>query len=146
MFDFLTGTNSYFFDLALLVGRLFIGLCFVIHALGKVGVVGPGNMNMFVGWLQSMNIPKPQLQARLAMLTELVCGTLLAGGLFSRSACILLMIVMITACLIGHKGGGYLITNNPPGLEYALNLAVILFVFLLLGPGAYSLDALIFTW
>ncbi len=144
MFNFLIGTNPYYFDLALLIGRLFIGVCFVIHALGKVGVVGPGNMNMFVGWLKSMNIPKPELQARLAMLTELICGSLLDLGLFSRPACILLMLVMITACVIGHKGGGYLITNNPPGLEYALNLAVILFVFLLLGPGAYSLDAIIF--
>jgi putative oxidoreductase len=144
MFDFLIGTNTYFFDLALLVGRLFIGVCFVIHALGKAGLVGPGNMSLFVGWLQSLNIPKPHFQAKLAMFTELICGALLALGLFTRPACILLMIVMITACVIGHKDGGYLITNNPPGLEYALNLAVILFVFLLLGPGVYSLDAVIF--
>lgn len=140
MMNFLTDTQPYFFDLALLVGRVFIGVSFVVHALGKIGVVGPGNMQMFVGWLESLNVPKPQLQARVAMLTELICGILLALGFFTRPACVLLMIVMITACLIGHKGGGYLITNNPPGLEYALNLAVILFVFFLLGPGVYSID------
>lgn len=144
MFDFLTSTSAYFLDFALLVGRLFIGLCFVMHALGKVGIVGPGNMQVFVGWLESLNIPKPQLQARIAMLIEFMGGSFLAMGLFTRPACLLLMLVMITACFIGHKGGGYLITNNPPGLEYALNLAVIVFVFLLLGPGAYSLDAVIF--
>ena len=42
---------------------------------------------------------------------------------------------MIVAGRIGHKGAGYLITNNPPGAEYTINLAVICAVFLLLGPG-----------
>ncbi|NIR41547.1 MAG: oxidoreductase, partial [Actinobacteria bacterium] len=45
---------------------------------------------------------------------------------------------------IGHKGGGYLITNDPPGPEYTINLAVICLVFILLGPGAHSLDAMLF--
>jgi putative oxidoreductase len=44
---------------------------------------------------------------------------------------------------MGHKGAGYLITNNPPGAEYTINLAVVCAMFFLLGPGAYSLDALL---
>lgn len=131
-------------DLALLIARLFIGICFVIHGLGKLGLVGPGNMNGFVGWLKSLGLPFPEIQARLAMITELVGGTLLAVGLCTRVALIFLFFTMLVAALIGHKGGGYLITNNPPGNEYALNLAVICVVLLLLGPGAYSLDYLIF--
>jgi putative oxidoreductase len=51
---------------------------------------------------------------------------------------------MIVASAVGHKGGGYLITNNPPGNEYSLNLAALMVVFILLGPGAYSLDAFLF--
>jgi len=50
---------------------------------------------------------------------------------------------MLVAAVIGHKGGGYLITNNPPGNEYALNLAMLMVVLILLGPGSFSLDALI---
>src|SRR5262249_40801596 len=34
-------------DLALLVGRLAIGVCFVVHGLGKLGLVGTGNMDGF---------------------------------------------------------------------------------------------------
>ena len=51
---------------------------------------------------------------------------------------------MIVAGALGHKGAGYLITNDPPGAEYTINLAVVCFLFLVLGPGAYSLDAAFF--
>ena len=52
--------------------------------------------------------------------------------------------LMGVAGMLGHKGAGYLITNDPPGAEYTINLAVICFVFLLTGPGALSLDAILF--
>lgn len=47
---------------------------------------------------------------------------------------------MLVAAAVGHKGGGYLITNNPPGNEYAINLAMLMVVLMLLGPGYFSLD------
>jgi len=49
------------------------------------------------------------------------------------------------AAFLGHKGAGYLITNNPPGNEYALNLGLVMIVLILLGPGHYSLDSLTFA-
>ena len=131
-------------DLAVFIGRLFIGMCFVVHGLGKLGLVGSGNMQGFVEWLQSMDVPLAPLQARMAMLSEITGGTLLALGLFMRPACLLLIFTMIVATRLGHKNAGYLITNEPPGAEYTINLAAICFVLLLLGPGAFSLDALIF--
>ena len=131
-------------DLARLVARVFIGICFVIHALGKLGVVGTGNMQGFVEWLESLGVPMAPVQARIAMLSELVGGTLLTLGLFTRPACLVLIGTMIVAGRLGHRGAGYLITNDPPGAEYTINLAAICFVLLLLGPGVFSLDALIF--
>ena len=131
-------------DLALLIGRVFIGVCFVIHGLGKLGLVGTGNMQGFVEWLQSLGVPMAPFQARIAMLSEITGGTLLALGLFMRPACVLLIGTMLVAGRLGHRNAGYLITNEPPGAEYTINLAAICFVFLLLGPGTFSLDALIF--
>lgn len=131
-------------DLALLIGRVFIGVCFVIHGLGKLGLVGTGNMQGFVEWLESLGVPMAPVQARIAMLSEITGGTLLALGLFMRPACLLLIGTMIVAGRLGHRNAGYLITNEPPGAEYTINLAAICFVFLLLGPGAFSLDALFF--
>lgn len=136
--------NAIAWDFALLLLRVSIGVCFVIHALGKLGLVGPGNMAGFAGWLKSLGVPFPELQARMAMLSELVGGTLIALGLLTRVGCLLTFGTMVVAAGIGHKGGGYLITNNPPGNEYALNLAIISIVIFLLGPGDYSLDAILF--
>lgn len=140
----LTVSSPLLQDWALAIGRLFIGVCFVVHALGKLGVVGPGNMSGFEGWLKNLGVPFPALQARMAMLTELVGGTLLTFGFLTRPACVTLIFTMIVAGLIGHKGGGYLITNTPPGREYTINLAVICLVFFLFGPGSFSLDAVLF--
>lgn len=131
-------------DIALLIGRLFIGICFIIHALGKLGVVGPGNMKGFIGWLESLNVPNAAMAARMAMLSEMIGGACLALGLVMRPACALLIVTMLIAARLGHKGGGYLITNDPPGAEYTINLAAICLVFGLLGPGAWSLDAVLF--
>ena len=35
----LTGTNPLFTDVALLVGRVAIGVCFMFHAFGKLGII-----------------------------------------------------------------------------------------------------------
>lgn len=131
-------------DFALLMIRLFIGACFVIHGLGKLGLVGGGNMAGFEGWLQSMNIPFAAIQARLAMVAEIGGGILLCLGLATRIGALLCFAVMAIAAIIGHKGGGYLITNNPPGNEYTINLAAICALIILIGPGAYSLDSILF--
>ena len=109
--------NTAWTDLALLVGRLFIGVCFVIHGLGKLGLVGTGNMQGFVEWLESLGVPMAPVQARMAMLSEIAGGSALALGLLTRPACLLLIVTMIVAGALGHKGAGYLITNDPPGAE-----------------------------
>ena len=130
--------------LGVLLARVAIGGCFVIHGLGKLGLVGTGNMQGFVDWLESLGVPMAPIQARMAMMSEITGGSLLALGLFTRPACLLLIVTMIVAGRLGHKGAGYLITNNPPGAEYTINLAVICGLFFMLGPGGLSLDALLF--
>jgi putative oxidoreductase len=141
----LVDTSAGLTDLALLIGRLFIGICFVIHGLGKLGLVGSGSMSGFVQYLESLGVPMAPVQARMAMLSELAGGSLLALGLFTRPACLLLIFTMIVAGRLGHRGAGYLITNDPPGAEYTINLAAICLVFALLGPGSFSLDQLVFA-
>jgi putative oxidoreductase len=143
--ELLLATTPGLVDLALLLGRLAIGVCFAIHGLGKLGLVGTGSMQGFVAWLQELGVPQAALQARMAMLSELTGGTLLALGLFTRPACLLLAFTMFVAGRIGHRGAGYLITNDPPGAEYTINLAAICLCFALFGPGRFSLDALIFS-
>jgi putative oxidoreductase len=140
----LVDSPAFLTNAALFIGRVAIGVCFVVHGLGKLGLVGTGNMAGFTDWLESLGVPMAPLQARMAMLSEISGGTALALGFLTRPACLLLIFTMIVAGRLGHKGAGYLITNDPPGAEYTINLAVVCFLFLLLGPGAISLDALLF--
>jgi putative oxidoreductase len=140
----LHGTNPLFLDVALLIGRVSIGICFMVHAFGKLGWIGSGTMDGFASWLADLGVPMPGVQARMAMISELGGGALLALGLATRPAALILIFTMLVAGIVGHRGAGYLITNDPPGAEYTINLAVICFVFLLIGPGAISLDAIWF--
>ena len=140
MTDLLFGGRTDLIDLALLGMRLVFGICFVIHGLGKLGLVGSGNMEGFVGWLESLKVPMPALNARIAMATEVVGGAFLAVGLLTRPVSILLCFTMLVATFVGHKGAGYLITNDPPGGEYAFNMAVVAGFFAIVGAGLYSAD------
>jgi putative oxidoreductase len=140
----LVATSPALVDAALLLLRLFVGVCFVVHALGKLGLVGRGTMQGFVGWLASLGVPYPALQARLAMLSELLGGSCLALGLCTRPASLVLIVTMVIAARLGHRGAGYLITNEPPGAEYTVNLAAVCAAIALTGPGRYALDALLF--
>lgn len=140
----LTTSSDGAFDFALLILRLFIGPCFIVHALGKLGVVGSGNLDGFAAWLADLGVPFAGIQARMAMLSELVGGALLAAGLFTRPACVVLIFTMLVAGVVGHRGAGYLITNEPPGAEYTINLAAICAAVLIAGPGRLSLDAMLF--
>ncbi len=140
----LTESSPALIDLGLLMLRVFIGVCFVVHALGKLGIVGTGNMSGFASWLADLGVPYAPAQAYVAMLSELVGGTLLVVGFLTRPAALLLVGTMIVAGKLGHRGAGYLITNDPPGAEYTINLAVVCAVVALFGPGGYSLDSLMF--
>jgi putative oxidoreductase len=132
-------------DFALLVVRVALGICIIVHGTGKLGwhKTNPGGVKAFAGWLKDLGMPYPLLNAWVATFTEFFGGILFTLGLGTRFVAIVLTINMIIAALTGHKGGGYLILNTPPGAEYAINLAILFGMFVLVGPGALSLDYLI---
>ena len=131
---------------ALLAVRIALGVCIIIHGLGKLGYhpTNPGGVPAFSEWLKALGMPFPLLNAWVATLIEFGGGILFTFGLLTRPIAFALTVNMLIASVTGHKGGGYLILNTPPGAEYAINLTVLFGMFVLLGPGMFSLDYLFF--
>jgi putative oxidoreductase len=76
-----------------------------------------------------------------AGLSELVGGTLLALGLLTPLAALLIISTMVTAIWTVHAANGPWASDN--GYEYNLVLAAVVFAVAAVGPGAWSLDAVL---
>ncbi len=124
----------------LLALRLFVGLGMAAHGWGKL--FGAHGIKGFAGFLGSLGIPAPTLAAALSAGTEFLGGLLVAAGLLTRWAALPLAFNMGVAVLAVHRAS-YFITNTPPGMEYALNLGAVFLALALTGPGAFSLDHLL---
>jgi putative oxidoreductase len=122
-------------DAGLLLVRIFIGGCLLIHGAGKIGDIGK-----FAGGLQAMNMPMPLASAWAAALAEALGGACLIVGFMTRVAVLPAAFTLFVGAVTAHGANGYLITNDPPGYEYALNLGVIVMSFALTGAGRYSID------
>jgi putative oxidoreductase len=76
--------------------------------------------------------------------TELLCGPLLALGLFTRPAAIPIFIFLVVSNVERWRVGGYF--WNSQGLEYTLMWTVAALYFLVHGGGFYSLDHFLLAW
>jgi putative oxidoreductase len=81
------------------------------------------------------------LWAPLISATELIAGPMLALGLFTRLACVPLVLFLIVTNFERWRVGRYF--WNKLGMEYTLMWLVATFYFLIHGGGRYSLDHLI---
>ena len=118
------------------LARLTLGLVFFNSGRGKLG-----NISQVVEYFQSLGIPAPQFQAPLAAGAELVCGTLLLLGLFSRLATVPLIVTMIVAILTARKDDLEGISSLFTFIEYTY---IVLLVWIgVSGPGPLALDRFI---
>jgi putative oxidoreductase len=118
-------------DLGLLILRLWFGLEMAFaHGLPKFNKMLAGNFQfpdpLGVGNAFSLG---------LATFGELVCGLLIAAGLFTRLATIPYMITMFVAAFVIHLDDGWGKMASP--LHYFI-AALVLFIT---GPGRHSFDA-----
>lgn len=129
-------------ELGLLVLRLVVGLLFVGHGAQKLfgsfgghGIAGTG------GFFASLGLRPGRPMAIAAGLSELVGGLLLALGLVTPLAALLIISTMVTAVATVHISKGPWVTEG--GYEYNLVLATVAFAVAAIGPGAWSLDAVL---
>jgi len=128
--------------LGLLVIRIVVGLLFVGHGAQKLfGWFGGYGIKGTAGWMESIGMKPGVAMAVLGGLMELIGGVLLAAGLFTPVASVLIVLTMLGAIAKVHGKNGIWATAN--GYEYPLVLIAVVIGIALTGAGDYSLDALI---
>jgi putative oxidoreductase len=121
---------------AALVLRVALGTMFIAHALLKYYVFTlPGTARFF----ESIGLPGPL--AYLTFGAELIGGTLILAGAWSRWVAAALIPVLIGATW-AHAGNGWLFTAPNGGWEYPAFLTVAALVQALLGDGKFACSAL----
>ncbi|PBC47971.1 DoxX family protein [Rhodococcus sp. ACS1] len=127
-------------DSGLLILRVCLGLTMAAHGYGKLFRGGriPGT----AGWFESIGMRPGPVNAWLAAVTEVAAGIALALGLFTPFAAAAFVSLMFVAAWTVHRGKGFFIVSD--GWEYNLVLAVGAVVVAIAGPGAASLDHLLF--
>jgi putative oxidoreductase len=127
--------------------RVVAGLWMVPHGLRMTFGFFPGtglpqrNVHMLAVDLDKWGYRPGWFWAPLISATELIAGPLLALGLFTRLACVPLVLFLIVTNVERWRVGRYF--WNKLGMEYTLMWLVAMFYFLVHGGGLYSLDHLI---
>jgi putative oxidoreductase len=119
--------------LALLLGRLGVGLVFVSTGWGKIH-----NIPKVTMFFESLHIPAPGLNAVFVGYTELICGAALVVGLASRLAAIPLAFSMVVAIATAKAGDLHGIFDLFGFDEFTY--IVLLVMITILGPGKASID------
>jgi len=123
-----------------LVVRIAVGLEFFGSGLGKLG-----KLNGLIQYFRSLGMPVADILAPFVASTELVCGLLVAIGLVTRPAAVMLCGVMTVAIVTAAVPEKH-ITASWHGLLEFFYLPEVLLLLLLAwivfaGPGRASLDA-----
>ncbi len=116
--------------IALGIVRIVIGLLFLEHGLQKFASFPPGKMAGF-----GLTFSGP---AAYAGIIELVCGALIAIGLFTRPAAFLASGTMAVAYFMAHAPQDLFPVNNMG--DAAILYCFLFFYLIFRGPGALSVD------
>ena len=116
--------------------RVVTGTIFLLRGGQKLFVDGPGFAAGFFG--PQLGIPMPLAIAVVVGLLELLCGSALVLGLFTRLVSLPLALGMSVDVLLVHLPNGFFVRNG--GYEYALMRLAATVLLVLAGPGRVALD------
>lgn len=128
--------------IGLLLLHVTLGLIFFAHGGQKLfGVFGGQGLQGTTHFLEMLGLHPAKWWALAAAVGETLGGLLMALGLFTPLATLLIAAVMLVAMLRVHAQKGF--WNSRGGYEYNLVLLVLAVALSLTGAGTFSLDALI---
>jgi putative oxidoreductase len=126
-------------DLGLLILRLVVGLTFAAHGAQKA--FGWWNGPGIAGWrgaITHMGFQPVELFVALSIGAELVGGLLLALGLFTPLAALVLIAQTVVIISKAHLPKGF--WNTSGGFEYPLVLGASVIAITFIGAGSVALD------
>jgi putative oxidoreductase len=127
--------------------RVAVGLALVPHGLRMTFGFFPNtgqplrNIGLLANYLNKQGYRPGKLWASAISATQLVCGPLLAVGLFTRLVAVPIVLFLLVTNIERWRVGKYF--WNQLGLEYTLMWTIGVFYFLVHGGGAYSFDRLV---
>lgn len=122
--------------LALLLGRLAVGLVFLSTGWGKVH-----NLDKVTQFFTELHIPAPGFHAVLVGYSELLCGAAIIIGLLTRLATIPLIVSMIVAILTAKRADLHGLFDLVGFEEFTY--LVVLVMIAILGPGDWAVDRIL---
>ena len=130
-------------NLAALVVRVVLGFIFIAHGGQKLfGLFGGGGIHGTTAFFRIVGIPAPDTFAYVVAITEFFGGVLLVVGLLTFVAALGLVIDMAVAiATVSHAFSFFSQTKVGYGWELNLALIGLAAALLIMGPGAWSLDA-----
>lgn len=123
-------------SLALLLGRLGVGLLFLSTGWGKVH-----SIDKVTQFFIELHIPAPGFHAVLVGYSELLCGAALIIGVLTRLATIPLIVSMIVAILTARLKDLHGLFDLIGFEEFTY--LVILVMIAILGPGNWAVDRIL---
>ena len=118
--------------------RAGLGLILIPHGCQKLfGMFGGMGLNANAALFQRLGYQPGMFWGTLVGCTELIAGTLLVLGLFTRPAALSIVIFMIFSIHF-TSAKGFFWSNG--GMEYSILILLVALVFLIRGGGEYSLD------
>src|SRR5450759_4464304 len=136
--DQLTGRSE---GVILLLGRVALGAIFVKSGMQKLMT-----LSAFAASLASRGLPQSSVWAVIGATVECVGGILIATGLKTRYASVLMVLFVIVATAISHRYWEFAdAARRTQESQFFKNLSIIGGFLLLFvsGPGRFSLDALL---
>ena len=122
-----------FEPVGLLVGRLFLATIFLHEGVAKLG-----NYAGSAAYARAFGVPEALLPGAIAV--ELGCGLLIALGLFTRSAAVVLAGFCLVTAVVFHTKFAEI--NQLLHFEKNLAMAGGLLVLAVVGPGRFALNAI----
>jgi putative oxidoreductase len=127
-------------DLGILVLRVVVGVVMAAHGAQKLfGWFGGYGLKGTGGFFEQIGFRPGVTFAAAASLSEFLGGLLLVLGLFTQLGAAAILGAMIVASISVHWKSGFFATNN--GIELPFIYGLISLSLILIGAGAYSLDA-----